>query len=516
MSSDGKFAFCSQVKSPDEYPELDLYRHFIADGRDDDGWVELELAFQERGRGGTETYVYRDADGTFLRKKYRFADGDKRWAKVGIQVTVPYRLPELLASDDEHAFIVDGERDAEALRDHGLTATCAPNGMSSWRSEYSEYFTGKTSVTIVQDKDGKGPAQAQRVKGLLPPHVTVAIVEAAEGKDAYDHIEAGFSVDDFLPVPARFEGVDLAMHEPQPVEWLHEPILLARTHTAIIAPSASGNTMLALLLIHSVVRAGQIVVYLDQENGPDVIKERMVALKYSDDEMRRVNYYPYPNAARAEFSALVAEVLSHRPTLVVFDPLINFLASAELDEDKAKDTTTFHNEVIVPLKRENVAILQFDHTGHNGTHARGSSAKIGHAEAEWLFTVDFNFDKGTTTTATLQRGPKNRRSPLPSRLTYTMGGDGKGGFIFKSMEDTLKREEVARWKELLRLTETYLKEHHTDEAHPLGADAIGERIRATGPKFAQVEFRKHIKTWAGNPMLRITASKRGYYYKEDK
>jgi hypothetical protein len=520
LSSNGRFAFCSRVESPHEYAESDLWRHLLSDdtSSNDDGWVELELALQDRGSTDSAKYVYRDADGNFLRNKYRFADGGKAWdGRRHIKNWVPYRLPELLATDDAHVYIVDGERDVEALRKYGLCATCAPNGMSSWKPEYAAYFTNKRHVTIVQDKDSKGPAQAVMVKGMLPPHVTVTIVEAAEGKDAHDHIEAGLSVEEFVLVPPRFEGVDLVTYEPEPVEWLHEPILLARTHTAIVAPSGSGNTMLAVILIHSVVRLGHVVVYLDQENGPDVIKERMVTLNYTDEEMQRVKYYPWPNASKAEFAALVAEVLSHRPTLIVFDPLINFLAAAELDEDKAKDTTTFHTEMIVPLKRERTAILQFDHTGHNGAHARGSSAKVGHAEAEWLFSVDQNFDKGTTATATLKRGPKNRRTALPPRLEYTMGGDGKDGFIFRSRQVTLEREEVERWRDLLHLTEEYLKEHHTDEAHAIGADTLGVRLRDRGAVIGQADYRKRLKDWAAGATSRITAAhgrRGGYYYKE--
>ena len=267
---------------------------------------------------------------------------------------------------------------------------------------------------------------------------------------------------------------------PQPIAWLHEPILLANTHTAIVAATGSGNTMLCLVLMRSVVRAGGTVVYLDQENGPDVIKERMSALAYSDDEMQRVKYYPYPGATQGEFAALVAEVTQHTPDLVVLDPKINFLSAAELDEDKARDTTAFHTAVVVPLRRTGAAILEFDHLGHKGDRPRGSSAKSGHAEAEWSFSVDRNFDKGTTATATLKRGPKNRRSSLPPHLEFTMGGDGKGGFIFRSREAAIHTEEVKRWKDLLKLTEAYLEESHPDPSSTIGADKLGECLRERG------------------------------------
>ena len=515
-SSNGEGVVCTQVRSDRPAGESGGWWHRVDENGhldEDDDWVTHLLAQQDHAGSGTIAYTYRDADGTVLRTKYRFADGTKKWAKRGSKVKVPYRLPELIAErDGAHVYVVDGERDVEALRTVGVCATCGPDGMSRWQQEYSDHLRGASKVTIVQDKDSAGPAQAQRVKAMTG-HIEVEIVEAAAGKDAYDHIAAGYALDDFVLVPSRFEMVDLASYEPLPVEWLHEPILLASTHTSIVASTGSGNTMLSLILVRSVVRAGETVVYLDQENGSDVIKERMTTLQYSDDEMRLVKYCPYPSATQDEFAALVAEVTQHSPTLVVLDPKINFLSAAELDEDKAKDTTVFHTSVVVPLKRTGAAVLEFDHLGHKGERPRGSSAKSGHAEAEWTFSVEEPFDKNRTTTATLKRGPKNRRSSLPPYLVFTMGGDGKDGFIFRSREATMLHDEVARWKDLLKLTEALLGENAPDSGHALGADKIGTRLREAGQTFDQIEFRGHLKSWADGLSSRITAKgKRGGYY----
>lgn len=228
----------------------------------------------------------------------------------------------------------------------------------------------------------------------------------------------------------RFERFDLAAHTPTPAKWLYEPILLEKTYTVVTAKAGAGKTMLALALTHPLVTAGRTVAYLDQENGPDVLKERAVALGFSDDDLARLAYFPYPNAGSKELDALIEAIKAVGPTLVVFDAKANFLAAAQYEEDSAHDNTTWHRTVIQPLLAVGAAVLELDHTGHKGDRARGSSAKAAVAEAEWLMSADRQFDPKNTATVTLKRGLKNRRGELPQEVSITMGGDGKGGFLF--------------------------------------------------------------------------------------
>jgi hypothetical protein len=111
---------------------------------------------------------------------------------------IPYNLPELLASDE--AFVVDGEKDSDRLAAEGIVATCSPYGMARWKPEWDEYLTDK-HVTVVADRDESGYRAAAeiaaRVEGIA---ASVRVVEAAEGKDAFDHLEAGYSLSDFAEV----------------------------------------------------------------------------------------------------------------------------------------------------------------------------------------------------------------------------------------------------------------------------------------------------------------------------
>ena len=158
-------------------------------------------------------YIYRDENGEPLFQVSRRAkpDGGKtfsqhRWTGDGWapglngQPPVPYRLPELLAgvAVDETIYIVEGEKDADALADLGHTATTNPGGAGKWRTEFSEYLRD-ADVVIVFDRDEPGRQHALDVAAKLDGvarHVRFA--RAREGKDVSDHFAAGYGLEDLV------------------------------------------------------------------------------------------------------------------------------------------------------------------------------------------------------------------------------------------------------------------------------------------------------------------------------
>jgi putative DNA primase/helicase len=71
--------------------------------------------------------------------------GEWIWNLQGVR-RVLYRLPELLAAKNADPkrmiFVVEGEKDADALQRGGATATCNPMGAGKWRDEYAEFLRG--------------------------------------------------------------------------------------------------------------------------------------------------------------------------------------------------------------------------------------------------------------------------------------------------------------------------------------------------------------------------------------
>jgi hypothetical protein len=153
--------------------------------------------------------VCRTADKKFPQ---RVPDPSKRsgwnWSLDDVR-RVPYRLPRLLAAvrDGRTIYVPEGEKDVHAIEAAGGVATCNPGGAGKWRPEFDQYFRD-ADVVIIADKDepdrrGRRPGaeHARDVdRRLRKVAKSVAVVEAAEGKDAADHLAAGHGLVDFRPV----------------------------------------------------------------------------------------------------------------------------------------------------------------------------------------------------------------------------------------------------------------------------------------------------------------------------
>jgi 5S rRNA maturation endonuclease (ribonuclease M5) len=130
--------------------------------------------------------------------------GGYLWNREGLE-PVLYRLPAVLvaAASGEVIYVVEGEKDVEALERAGVTATCNPGGAGKWRPEYAEVLRG-ARVVIVADLDEPGLKHARGVEdSLTGVAAAVDIVEPAVGKDAADHLDAGLAPSDFQPLGER-------------------------------------------------------------------------------------------------------------------------------------------------------------------------------------------------------------------------------------------------------------------------------------------------------------------------
>lgn len=111
-----------------------------------------------------------------------------------------YRLAKVRAAvaDSRPVFVVEGEKDVHALEALGVTATCAPMGAGKWgKVDPSPLYGGR--VLVIADQDASGRAHAADVARSLSGRAEVAIFAPKYGKDAADHIAAGFGVDDLIP-----------------------------------------------------------------------------------------------------------------------------------------------------------------------------------------------------------------------------------------------------------------------------------------------------------------------------
>lgn len=130
-------------------------------------------------------------------QRHRGPDG--QWVNNldGVQL-VPYRLPELLASTGT-VYVVEGEKDVEALRSWGLTATCNPMGAGKWLPGFSDHLKER-DVVILPDNDEPGRRHAESIVDMLQGIATsIRVVELPglpDKGDVSDWIAGGGTVDD--------------------------------------------------------------------------------------------------------------------------------------------------------------------------------------------------------------------------------------------------------------------------------------------------------------------------------
>jgi len=235
------FAGCSQQ---------DVLRHLQGHGL----WPGHRANTNTRKPREVAVYDYVDEEGRLLYQvvrlepktfRQRRPDGRGGWIwNLDGTRRVLYRLPEVLTAvrEGREVWVAEGEKDAEALRAAGVTATCNPGGAGKWSPEFSEVLRG-ARVVVVRDKDEAGHRHAQQVvASLLPVAASVRLVEAREGKDAADHLAAGYGLGDFVEVPVQSSGVALA-------DVLQAILDLLRA--AVVLPSREAYLTMALWVAHT-------------------------------------------------------------------------------------------------------------------------------------------------------------------------------------------------------------------------------------------------------------------------
>ena len=123
-----------------------------------------------------------------------------------------YHLPEVVAAvaAGEPVWLVEGEKDTDALRERGVTATTASEGAGNWTGENGTDLLplAGAEVIVVADRDhGPGLRHAMELaEALEEAGSRVRIVGAAVGKDAADHLHNGFDLEEFVPWLRRISG----------------------------------------------------------------------------------------------------------------------------------------------------------------------------------------------------------------------------------------------------------------------------------------------------------------------
>lgn len=168
-------------------------------------------------------YPYMDANGQTLYFKVRYqALNGKRFAFLhadgktkGMPPDAPhvlYRWPEVnkAVANEQPVYVVEGEKDVDALTAEGLTATTGDGGADNWGNvaALATKVLAGARVVIIPDRDQAGERYAQEVAAtLMPVAASVTVMRTRDGfKDASEHLGAGYTVAQ-LPVAASTDAV---------------------------------------------------------------------------------------------------------------------------------------------------------------------------------------------------------------------------------------------------------------------------------------------------------------------
>lgn len=188
---------------------------------------------------------------------------------------------------------------------------------------------------------------------------------------------------------------DLLSQEPQPPNWIAGKLLCRGQQVALVGDGKAGKSLLAhewafraaagLPFLGDVARAPLRVLYLDQENSLDEIRDRMRSFGARADQLELVDYRSFPNLAPlntiAGAAAFLRLVDAHEPDLIFLDTISRMV---EGEENPADTWLALYRHSLVPLKAAGRACVRLDHFGKDTTRgARGSSAKTQDVDHVW-------------------------------------------------------------------------------------------------------------------------------------
>ncbi len=223
----------------------------------------------------------------------------------------------------------------------------------------------------------------------------------------------------------------------KPPEELIEGILLKGKVHQIFAAAGCGKSWVALWLTMKLINQGKRVLYLDKENGPRIIAERLKALGAEEETLDEyLIYYSSPDLplTKEGTEAYVQSLEEVNPSLVVFDSWVNFISGAGLDENVSSDITDWSLSFSRPARDRNISVLLLDHVPkEGGATARGSGRKKEEMDVQWQLKNSKPFDRDTMGEIKLTR-EKDREGWLPKSVRFSVGGTEEG-FVFEGLHE---------------------------------------------------------------------------------
>lgn len=202
-------------------------------------------------------------------------------------------------------------------------------------------------------------------------------------------------------IAAKYEPLDwerLWAETPEEIEWLIEDLIERGQSIVIYSPPKTGKSLITLegaaaLATGRGVFGGEPcepmrVLYVDIENSPRDIRDRLMAMGYGPADLGNLRYLSFPSLPALDSPEggrdLRAVATAHGAGLVVIDTVSRVIAGSENDADTF---AALYRYALAPLKGDGVSVIRLDHSGKDLTLGqRGSSAKSADVDSVWLLT----------------------------------------------------------------------------------------------------------------------------------
>lgn len=292
-------------------------------------------------------------------------------------------------------FLVEGETDTMRLHQEvGKNATVLGlSGVNAWRPEYSKAFAPAEKVFVLLDNDEDYNVAAvvdktwKQIRNDIGPkarRVLLPVKDVCEFFQMYDLDTFRELCKRSSGLSRRFEDLDLTQ-DVRPVNWLVEDWFARGDVSLLVGDPGLGKSWLTMALAKAVasgedwlgLTTGQgTVMYVDEENPEDIVKQRFQKLGLSGAAAKNIHYLYRPGIwVNKDPDAFLDEALALEPALIVMDSLSRIHSE---DENSANSMAKLFRDGIQPLARETgSSVVVIHHTIKGDTtnsfkRARGS------------------------------------------------------------------------------------------------------------------------------------------------
>jgi len=327
---------------------------------------------------------------------------------------VLYRLPEVLEGilKKDPIFLVEGEKDADKLHEHGLIATTSIDSLS-WSGKFTDILKN-ADVVILYDMDKTGLKRrdllSKNLSGMVKRLRIVDLpgleYQESHGKDISDWLASGHTIKNLLEILSktpdfrseakvgkiRSVNIDefLAMEIPKR-EMILSPFLPSQGLCLLYAKRGVGKTHVAIGIAYAVAVGGcflkwhapkpRKVLYIDGEMPAVAMQERLRRISLSEDLKPPAPDYlrlltpdlqddPMPDLSTLQGRAILKELIGESE-LIIIDNLSSLFRSGVENEAESWQPV---QDWALEMRRNGKTII-FVHHAAKGGQQRGTSKK---------------------------------------------------------------------------------------------------------------------------------------------